>query len=348
MGLGLIHKRATITDVAAHAQVGVTTVSRMLRDPSKVSEKLRARIEAAIDALDYVPDPKAQALAAGKAQTIGVLIPSLSNIVFSDILSGIHDAVKGTPYYVQIGYTRYDEDEEDRLIALFLAQRPSALIVTGVDQSEKSRRKLAEAGIPIVQILDHTPTPVDHLIGFCHETAARLALDHLLDQGYRKIACLVARFDPRVTRRLEGYRAFLQQKGLYDPKREGLNEEASSVQKGRALLAEVLDRCPDTDAVFCANDDLALGALFECQKRGLRVPQDMGIVGFNDLEMMAATNPALTSVQTNRYEIGYQAANVALERLSGQAGQEKIQSVPAALAVRESSQRLRGLDIKGN
>jgi len=333
-------KRATITDVAQQAEVGVTTVSRMLRDPAKVSEKLRKRIEAAIEILNYVPDPKAQALAAGKAQTIGVLIPSLSNIVFSDILRGIHDQVKGTPYQVQIGYTGYDKQEEDRLIALFLAQRPSALVVTGIDQSEKARALLDHADVPIVQILDDAADPIDTVIGFSHEKAVDLVVQHFLAQGYRAIGCLVARFDPRVQRRLMGFRASLHARGVYDPKREGLSREASSVQLGRFLMGQVLDQAPDIDAIFCANDDLALGALFECQARGISVPDQMGIVGFNDLEMMAATHPALSSVQTHRYEIGAKAIEVILGRLqTGKRFPNHI-NVDVTLQSRASSLRL--------
>lgn len=331
--------RATINDVAKHAQVGAITVSRMLRDPSKVSPELRQRIQDAIAALNYVPDPKARALASGRSNVIAVIVPSLSNIVFSDVLRGIQDVIADTGYQVQIGNTRYSSDEEDRLINLFLSQQPAGVIVTGLDQSPNAHQQLRDAGVPVVQIMETGRPPIDAVIGFSHDVAAEAVAGHILAQGYRNPGFIAARMDPRVERRHAGFQRGLEAGGCMDTSRIATTRLASSVTVGRHLMAELLSRHGDVDAVFCANDDLALGALFECQSRGIRVPEDMGIVGFNDLEMMAAACPSLTSVRTGRYRIGQRAAEYMAQRLKGDAEPGLNEEVVFELVGRESTDR---------
>ena len=309
--------RATINDVAQHAKVGAITVSRMLRDPSKVSEKLRARIEESIRILKYIPDQKARALASGRNDVIGVLVPSLTNNVFSDTLRGIHDAARDTPFQIQIANTHYSVTEEDRLISLFVGQRPAALIITGRDQSPKTRDLLIESDIPIVQIIETDDDPIDMVIGFSHSKAAMTVIDHLVDQGYRRIGFIGARMDPRLARRLSGYTDRLKELDLFDDTRIAVTTNASSVNLGREFFRDLQQQDPKMDAVFCGNDDMALGVLFECQAQDIKIPTQMGIAGFNDLEFMSAAVPPLTSVLTHRYEIGFQAVTRILARLTG-------------------------------
>ncbi len=329
--------RPTINDVARHAGVSAITVSRALRTPSQVSAELRERIDSAVEALNYVPDPKARALASGRTNAIGVLIPSLSNIVFADTLRGVHDGVAGTDYQIQIGNTRYSPEEEDRLISLFVRQRPAALIVTGVDQSATSRRLLAECGLPVVQIMEIARDPIDMMVGFSHDRAAEDAVLHLISRGYTKIGFLGARMDPRVRRRLKGFRRALRKHRLYSPLREITTERPTSVGVGRALLRHLRKADPEADAVFCINDDLALGALFECQAEGIGVPEQMGIIGFNDFEMMAAAEPSLSSVRTKRYEMGRRAVEMVLQRLDDGAPDPKVVDLGYELVARDST-----------
>ncbi len=137
--------RPTLTDVAAKAGVSPITVSRALRDPDKVSQKLKNLISSTIRELNYIPDPNARALASARTDVIGVLIPSLSNNVFNEVLNGIYSQVAGSKYHIQIGNTRYSEEEEERLVRLFIGQGPAALIVTGIDQSAQTRSILKKA-----------------------------------------------------------------------------------------------------------------------------------------------------------------------------------------------------------
>lgn len=331
--------RPTIADVAKRAGVSSITVSRALRDPERVSPELRQLIDEAVRALNYVPDQNARALASARTDVIGVIIPSLTNNVFADVLRGIYDSVAQSPHQVQLGNSRYSPIEEERLLDTFLSQRPAALIVAGIDQTPRSRTLLEAAGCPVVQIMELGDDPIDMMVGFSHRAAAQLVTTHLLEAGYRRIGFLGARMDPRTQRRLEGYRAALMEADLYDPQRVTTTPTPSSVTLGRDLLRDLLARMPDTDAVFCINDDLAIGALFECQRAALAVPERIGIAGFNDLEMMAAAWPALTSVRTPRYEIGKRAVEMARAAIAGKRPAERVVDVGVELQIRASTQR---------
>ncbi len=313
------------------------TVSRALRDPQRVSQDLRASIDEAVRSLGYVPDPNARALASSRADVIGVIIPSLTNNVFADVLRGMYDAIDGSSYQIQLGNSRYSPIEEERLLTTFASQRPSALIVSGIDQTPAGRTTLENAGCPVLQIMESGPDPIDMMVGFSHRKAAEEIVSHLWRVGYRRIGFIGARMDPRSQRRLQGYRDALEPLGGVDPALMTTTPAPSSVSLGRDLLRDLMSRAPDLDAVFCNNDDLAMGALFECQRSGLDVPRRLGIAGFNDLEMMAAAYPPLTSVRTHRYEIGYRSVRMVLDAIAGRDIPERVIDIGYELAVRDST-----------
>ncbi len=280
-----------LTEVAKLAGVSPITASRFFRNPEALSISKRERVESAAKELGYVPNLAARALASQRTEVIGVLIPSLTNNVFSDVLRGIYDASEGSRYSIQLANTRYSILQEEKLLRLFQAQKPAGLIVTGIDQTAESRSVMESMNCPIAQIMEIGPDPVDMMVGFSHYDAAFAAVSHLLAQGFRRIGFLGAQMDPRVQRRFEGYRDAMKAASLFDPRLIVTTPVPTSVTLGGTLLADLLSRAPDIDAVFCVNDDLALGVLFECQRRQISVPEDMAIVGFNDLEFMACRRP---------------------------------------------------------
>ncbi|WP_338699670.1 MULTISPECIES: LacI family DNA-binding transcriptional regulator [unclassified Bradyrhizobium] len=328
-----------LTEVAKLAGVSPITASRFFRNPEALSLGKRARVESAAKELGYVPNLAARALASQRTEVIGVLIPSLTNNVFSDVLRGIYDALDGSRYSIQLANTRYSILQEERLLRLFLAQRPAGLIITGINQTADSRSIMETVDCPIVQIMEVGPAPIDMMIGFSHFDAAKGAIAHLLAQGYRRIGFLGARMDPRVQRRLDGYRAAMTEAGLFDPQLIVTTAIPTSVTLGGTLFADLLAKAPDVDAVFCVNDDLALGALFECKRRHVAVPEQMAIVGFNDLEFMASSEPTLSSVRTNRYEMGRTAAMMVIETLEGRRPAEPVVDLGFSVVERQSSAR---------
>jgi LacI family gluconate utilization system Gnt-I transcriptional repressor len=333
--------KPTISDVARLAGVGAITVSRALREPDRVSEELRAQIASAVAELGYVPDRNARALASASADIVAVLVPSLTNSVFADVVRGIYDVLGDSHLQIHIGNTHYSGLEEERLLKVFLGQRPAAIIVSGIDQTPASRALLETAGCPVVQIMEIGPEPIDMMVGFSHFDGGRAVTRHLVEAGYRRIGFVGARMDPRSQRRLAGYRAAMEAAGLFDARLVTTTPTPSSVSLGRELLRDALSRAPDLDAVFCNNDDLALGVLFECNRAALAVPGRIGIAGFNDLEMMAVAYPSLTSVRTHRNDIGRRAMSMALAAIAGRRPEQRVVDVGFELKPRESTQRQR-------
>lgn len=331
--------RPTLSDVADLAGVGTITVSRALREPSRVSPELRERIDAAVKNLGYVPNSNARALASVRADVIGVLIPSVTNNVFSDVLRGIHDGLGDSAMQIQFGNTHYSVREEERLLRVFLSQHPSALIVSGIDQSPASRELLVTAGCPVVQIMETGPDPIDMMIGFSHFDGGKVLTKHLLDQGCRRIGFIGARMDPRSARRLAGYSEAMRAAGLFDARLVTTTLSPSSVTMGSTLFGDALARMPLLDAIVCNNDDLALGVLFACHRAGIDVPGRVSIAGFNDHEMMAAAYPSITSIRTPRYEIGKQAIAMALAAIAGTPIAHRVVDLGFELMVRDSTAR---------
>lgn len=326
-----------LTEVAKLAGVSPITASRFFRNPEALSAGKRERVESAAKQLGYVPDLAARALASQRTEVIGVLIPSLTNNVFADVLRGVYDASEGSRYSIQLVNTHYSILQEEKLLRLFQAQRPAGLVVTGINQTPESRSVMQAMDCPIVQIMETGPDPVDMMVGFSHSDACFAAITHLLELGYRRIGFLGARMDPRVQRRLEGYSDAMKAASLYDPRLIITTPVPTSVTMGGTLFADLLLRAPDMDAVFCINDDLALGVLFECQRRQIHVPEKMAIVGFNDLEFMASAMPPLTSVRTNRYVMGRTAITMVMDAIEGKRPQTPVVDLGFELVIRRSS-----------
>ncbi|HVT53696.1 MAG TPA: LacI family DNA-binding transcriptional regulator [Dongiaceae bacterium] len=320
---GKPRRRARLSDVAAHAGVSAVTVSRAIRKPEMVSEDVRRRIDAAVHELGYVPNYLASALASAKTHIIGVVVPSLTNGVFVDYLRALHDFFLPKGFQVLVLNSRYSLLEEERALATLIGHHAEALIVAGIDQTERSRTLLESAGVPIVQTMEIGDKPIDINIGLSQHDAGYAATRYLLDLGHRKIAHIAARIDFRAKRRMEGYKQAMADAGIDCTDMVEATTQQSTVRRGAEMFSAVLSRLPDIEAIFCCNDDLALGALFECQRRGIRVPQDLSIVGFNDLEYCASAYPPLTSVAVPRYEMARQAAEIVYEIIRGSGARPK-------------------------
>jgi LacI family gluconate utilization system Gnt-I transcriptional repressor len=339
MSIGRRSGKPTLADVAKAANVSAITVSRALRTPDAVSEALRERVTRAVREIGYVPNTSAQALASARTNVIGVVIPSVTNSVFADVLRGVYDGVAGTRFQVQLGNSNYSNLQEEELFRLFLGQRPAAMMVTGLGQSPEARRQLKALSCPIVQIMELGPDPVDMMVGFSHTDACAQATRHLIEQRYRRIGFLGALMDPRTRLRLQGYERAMRDAGLYDERLIVTTPKPSSIMQGCELLSELLARAPDADAVQTNNDDIGLGALFECQRRRIRVPKDFGISGFNDFDVATSTFPSMTSVRTYRYEMGKIAIEMLIAAVDGDGPEERSVDLGFELVARESTDR---------
>lgn len=333
-------KKVTLVDVAAAAGVSAITVSRVINQPDKVSESLRQQVQKAVDSLGYIPNQYASSLASAKSKVIGVAIPSLSNIVFTDVLRGIYDVMGTAGYKVLLVDTHYSPLEEEKMIRTLLSQAPEGMIITGGDQTRACQNILQKSRIPIVQIMEMLQQPLDMNVGLSHYQAGYDVVKHLLDKGCARIGFIGARMDPRVQQRMQGYKAALEDAGKYWKNFIVTTPEPSSIAVGGELFKSLMAATKGViDAVFCANDDLALGALFESQRMNIRVPSDMAICGFNDIEAAQFVNPSLTSVSVGRYEMGVKAAEMLVDTLNGKQAVKKIVDMGYQIKQRLSSTR---------
>jgi LacI family gluconate utilization system Gnt-I transcriptional repressor len=274
-------------------------------------------------------------LASAHSRVIVVLVPSLSNAVFTAVLDGIHDAVEASQYQLLIGNTHYSDAEEEKLLNIYLQSNPDGVLLSGVSHSPHVQRVLGSSRIPIVSMMDLAEGEQDLSVGFSQLDAGGAMTRHLIGKGYRRIGFIGAQLDERTLRRADGYRQAMQAAGLADPALEVMVAEPSTIALGAELMRRTL--ALDCDAVFCCNDDLAHGAIYHCQRQGIRVPQDIAIAGFNDLPASAWMMPSLTTVDTPRYRIGYEAASLLLEVIGGLAPAQRRIDLGFTLREREST-----------
>lgn len=328
--------RATIADVARLAAVSPMTVSRTLKDPTLVTQELRDRVMAAVAELGYVPNLAAQTLASARSNIIGVIVPSISNSVFVETLAGIRDCVSVAGYQVIIGETLYSADQERQLLSTHLGRAIDGVLVTGIDLHKDVREGFARRNTPLVHMMDLSPDPDALSVGFSQFAAGEAVGRYVIERGYKRPALLAAQLDPRTMKRREGFQHALEEAGQ-SSFIEILTPNPSSVGLGGQLISRLLGAHPDCDVVFCGNDDIALGALFECQRRGISVPGKLAIMGFNDLPFAQYAVPSITSVTTPRYEIGFQAAHMLLRQIDGIAPERNCIDLGFHLTRRESA-----------
>lgn len=310
--------RATLAAVGERAGVSLMTASRAINQPELVSAALRLRVEQAVAELGYVPNRAAQALASSHSNVIVVLVPSLSNAVFSAVLDGIQDALGAGTVQLLIGNTRYSDSEEEKLLGIYLQSNPDGILLSGVNHSPRVEQMLATSRVPVVTMMDLANDPAQLSVGFSQFDAGYTMARYLIERGRKRIGFIGAQLDERTLRRAAGYRKAMEEAGLADARLEIMVADPSTIALGAELLGRMLASAPDCDAIFCCNDDLAHGAIYQCQRRGISVPEQLAICGFNDLPASAWMKPSLTTIGTPRYRIGLEAARLLRAVIKGE------------------------------
>ncbi|MBO3275126.1 HTH-type transcriptional regulator GntR [Pseudomonas schmalbachii] len=329
--------RPTLNEVARRAGVSPITASRALRGVSTVAEELAERVRQAASELGYVANPAARALASAQSHAVAVLVPSLSNQLFVDTLEAIHSVLRPQGLEVLIGNFHYSRDEEENLIRNYLAYQPRGLLLTGFERTESARRMVEASGIPCVYMMDLDHGAGLHCVGFSQLSAGAAAAEHLLSRGRHRLAYVGAQLDQRTLLRGEGFRRALQKAGCYDPALELLTPRPSSVGLGGEMFSQLLASHPQVDGIFFGNDDLAQGALLEAMRRGVKIPEQVAVLGFNDLPSSEFMVPRLSSIRTPREAIGRRAAEQLLALINGKPVGEPVLDLGFELKVRESS-----------
>ncbi|TMJ13886.1 MAG: LacI family transcriptional regulator [Alphaproteobacteria bacterium] len=301
----------TLSAVADLAGVSAITVSRVVRLPAMVAPETRARVEAAMRQLGYVPNLVAGALASSRTNSVGVLVPTIANSIFADTVQGLSDHLEPLGYAVILAQSRYDAAREDHMLAALLSRRPEAIIMVGSPATEDGARLLRRSGIPVAETWELPPQPIDAVAGFDNYQAGVAVARHFVAQG-RKALAFIGGDDPRATRRWNGFKETALAAGVKPPRRLVLDRNASG---SVVALADL----PEVDAVFAANDAHAIGFLSGLRAAGLlrngpATEQPVAVIGLGDLEMGRLIAPSLSTIRVHGDAIGRTAAKLILTR----------------------------------
>ena len=332
---------ATIKDVAALAGISYTTVSHVVNKTRPVSEEVRLKVEAAIERLDYVPSAVARSLKAKTTATIGLLVPNSLNPYFAELARGIEDYCERNGYCVILCNSDDNPDKQRSYLRVLLEKRIDGLIFASAGGDVGLAEGLSNVRTPMV-IVDRGLEGVDaDLVRIDHEYGAYLATRHLLELGHRDIAFIGGPANTSVAQmRLAGYRRALKEAGIVLPVERMLESDFTSTGGYRAA-AQLLEREPPS-AIFAANDMIGIGVLRAAAERNVRVPSELSVIGFDDIQMSRYVYPALTTVGQSILQLGEMAAEVLLRRIAtpGLATEQRI--VTPSIVLRESTAPLSG------
>ena len=333
-----MRKTATIRDVAREAGVGIGTVSRAMSGSPLIAEATRARVRAVARRLAYHPNPAARALPRGRSHVLEIIVPLFTRFFYVEVLRGIEEALARSDYALVI---RSVEEPEERNRVFREARRPGLLdggLVVSLTPTRPLLGQFHASGLPLVLI--DVEQPMVSSVSVDHEAAARLAVEHLIGLGHERIALVGRTEDPFALAldvpdaRQRGYHAALEEAGL-QPRPEYERTTDFSPEAGAAAMDRLLGLKRPPTAVFCASDAQALGVLETLRRRGRRVPEDVAVVGYNDVEM--AEYLGLTTVRIPMRAMGKRGAEMLLQAIDEPERPPEHIRLPAELVVRRTS-----------
>lgn len=306
-------KPATLEDVALEAGVTPMTVSRLIRQPDKVASSTRERIVRAIATVGYVQNAYASRLAGTRRPILCSIVPTLEVSYFGAVLRGVAEAADRADAALMIGETNYDPDRQDQLFRDFLGWHPHGIIHMADELSPASRTLVGMSGSRLVEAWEVSEDAIDSSVGFSNRSAARDLTRALMNAGYKNVAFASRKGDRgRALLRRIGYSDAIAERSreqiVFETKAEG-----SGYGVGADLMDEILRSDRTTDAVFFAGDTLGVGAMYQAIRRGLRVPEEIAIAGFGDLDLSCAIEPGLTTVRVPNAAIGSRCVEIILE-----------------------------------
>lgn len=324
--------------VGERAGVSAMTVSRALKNPASVSKAVYERIKAVVDEVGYVPNLVAGSLSSDRGTQVALIVPSLRTAIHAEMIQGISDTLRQRNYQLMISDCGNSMDIEETLIRAYVSQRVCGVILHNTKHSEGALKVLANAGIPVVETGDLKKTPIDCAVSYSNYAAGQAMAKHFAARGYKSMAfvSLPVENRDRIAATRRGYVAGLRKEGVEVAENQ-LVEVGIGLENGAKALHQVLTQAPQTEAIFFAGDVLAAGALFECQRKGIKVPRRIALANSDDAELFAHTSPMLTSIRYPRYEIGVQAAQVVLDRVQNPEAEPVIRDVGFTVVQRESS-----------
>lgn len=324
-------KASTLHDVAREAGVSLITASRALSNPRIVSEATIARVQDAVRKTGYIPNLLAGGLKSRRSMTIAGLVPVISVPQFLPTVQALTEALDAEGYQLILGQSGYDHAREEKLIDTMMGRRPDGIVVTGLVHSARAREQLQRLGIPVVETWDLSERPVDMMVGFSHLKVGSAVAGYFLARGWRRLG-IATGDDHRALQRRDGFLAAAGREVA-----TAVVPAPSNLALGRRALAELLQKDPGLQAVYCSSDGLAQGVLVEAAARGLRVPQDLAVCGFGDADFAAHLRPTLTTVHVDGPQIGRLAARLIIDRCNGKSADQSVIDLGFRIVEREST-----------
>ncbi|MBE2267621.1 MAG: LacI family DNA-binding transcriptional regulator [Anaerolinea sp.] len=329
---------STIFDVAKHAGVSIGTVSRVLNNRDRVSQATRERVLRAIRELDYHPNSFAQGLASQQTDTIGLVLPQVNDPFFYEIVRGVEDVVTAAGYSLMI-VSQPRQTSESHYGRMFRRGIVDAMILASVDVYPDEIREIIAGGVPVTFIQQNPGKDVPAVMIDNYGGMAELTT-HLIGHGYKRFAYITGtNHTPDNAERLRAVRETLEGHGLHLPK-ERIVEGNYLRGSGYRAMFNLLDLAERPDVVIAGNDQMAVDAILAAQERGLTVPDDIAVTGFDDVPLASYVNPPLTTVHQPIFEVGGQAARLALDLVRAAAGGKTPISprviLPTTLVIRRS------------
>lgn len=330
-------QRTLLEDVAREAGVSTASVSRVLNRAPHVSERLRERVEAAIERLGYVPDGNARALASRRIGAIGALVPTLDNPIFGAMIDSLEQRLKHHDCRLLIATYRYDLDDEFQALRTLVQQGVDGVVLIGHDHRPAVGTLLERRRLPFLSCWHAEDDPAWPCIGFDNAAPARRLAEHLLRLGHRRLAVVSAPTEgnDRARARLEGFRQATEAAGCPLPSERIVTVEYGIAEGARAFETLMGLEAPPT-AILCGNDTLAFGVMLAAQREGVRVPEELSITGFDDLPQARFLSPPLTTVAVPAVEIGRRLADELIARIGGEKRPHR-HLLEACLVLREST-----------
>jgi len=330
--------RPRLADVARDAGVSTMTVVRVLRDPAKVATATRERVAASLAKTKYTPDLVARALVSRRSGIVGAIVPTLANSLIAEVMQGMTAELALHGQQLVVGASTYSARHAEDLVRSFLSRRVDAIYLTGTSHTPETVRLLKAAGVPVVEGGNLPRTPIDLAVGLSNFAAASSVVEHLLARYGTHLGYLGGSTtdNDRMRDRRRGFEKCLARAGARRDPRCSI-EVPISMAGGRAGIGALLalDRPPR--AVFCATDVIAAGAVLECRRRGVDVPGEIAIAGYDDLDIACELVPSLTTVRAPRYEIGRKSAHLMHLCLTGTRPEQSVYDLGFVLMVRESA-----------
>lgn len=328
----------TIKDIAKAAGVSHTTVSRALKDNPAISPETTARIQKLAQQMGYIPSAVAQSLLSQRTLTIGMVVTTIADPFIVQVVEGVEGVAQMAGYSVFLSSSHNNPDQEIAVVQTFRRRRVDAIIVTSSRVGSLYSSQLDEIQVPIVLINNQEEGKYLYSVAVDDMQGAQLAADHLVALGHRRIGYVGVPDRPKSNRRrLAGYQAALEKAAITPDSALILAPEAKDdFNRGQAALESLL--AAEATAVFCYNDLTAIGLLVACHQRGVSVPHELSIVGFDDIEAALYTHPSLTTIRQPRLKLGQLAMTMVLDLLNGHEAQDK--KLACELVVRQSTSQI--------